>query len=471
MRSLDRSWAWAWTTLLTPLLALADTDAAQGSSNELYTSAYITLDLAESSPVHYLDIQLGVLQKQEPCAPAHILLNHEPLEQGNNGNFISLSDGIPFTATWNITCVEVNGLPASQLFSFAVESVSDIAREQPLGFSLQFKQNSPGDMFDLKGPASMEVSQEKYQQSMDEGTPEDFMSKVDELRRLRRDVVHLHRLIRRKEMHLARRHRWEEEDEKSIGDCEDFKCMVKTFAGEGTDMMMVGVIVTDTGLIGDTLTGMKVTVRRTMDGDFHRHGSGLIIGIDLHTGRRRDLPMMGIRFILTIHQAGRTIDLTHHQGLRIRPNTIDPNTIHRGQHRSRRREANRRRRAKRRKNLGRFLACLFGRTADDEDDEEKEAMLGSRRPSQNLTSSDDDSDFSDLEEGWAGTSIELSDFPELPAEAEVLPPYRTVTDDILSDAATSSDTLVDDSDRDSLKNLEMTTTSDCKDASSGSGMT
>lgn len=33
MRSLDRSRAWAWVTLLAPLLALADTDAAQGLSN------------------------------------------------------------------------------------------------------------------------------------------------------------------------------------------------------------------------------------------------------------------------------------------------------------------------------------------------------------------------------------------------------------------------------------------------------
>lgn len=95
--------------------------------------------------------------------------------------------------------------------------------------------------------------------------------------------------------------------------------------------MIVGVIVTGTGLIGDTLTDTKVTVRRTMDGDFHRRGSGLIIGIDLRTGRRRDLPLMVIRFTLTIHQTGHTVDLTHHQVRRIRPKTIDQNTIHRGQ--------------------------------------------------------------------------------------------------------------------------------------------
>lgn len=121
--------------------------------------------------------------------------------------------------------------------------------------------------------------------------------------------------------------------------------------------------------------------------------------------------------------------------------------------------------------MGRFLARLFGRGTDDEDDEEKEAMLGSRQSSQSRAS-DYYSDFSDLEDGPAGMSIELSDFTESPAEAEVLPPYRAAVaaDDILSDAATS-DTLVDKSDRDSLKKLEMTTTSGCKDAPSGSGMT
>ncbi|KAH8847365.1 hypothetical protein MCOR34_001752 [Pyricularia oryzae] len=537
MRSLDRSRAWAWVTLLAPLLALADTDAAQGLSNELYTSAYITLDLAESSPAHYLDIQLGVLQKKEPCAPAHVLLNHKPLES-SNGNFASLIDDIPFTATWNITCVEANGLPAAQLFSFAVESVSGVAREQPLGFSLQFKQDSPGDIFDLQGPASMEVSQETYQTSLDEGTPEDFMSKVDELRRLRRDVVHLHRLIRRKEMHLARRHRWEEEDEKSIGDCDDFKCMIKTF------LSTIGSVAKS--WFWDDFADLFVgRGRHRHDRWRHRHRHrphwrhphGHEGNSSSHDGwrfpppwerphhrhrpphwpppgfapdghpfhphhpsdrpHRRPHPPPGapnspedhrpkhhsprpdasesvlllvVGIVLCIAILGLVVGMMHLLCCRRQDDRRDTNAG-RSQRRSRRREANRRRRAKRRKDMGRFLARLFGRGTDDEDDEEKEAMLGSRQSSQSRAS-DYYSDFSDLEDGPTGMSIELSDFTESPAEAEVLPPYRAAVaaDDILSDAATS-DTLVDKSDRDSLKKLEMTTTSGCKDAPSGSGMT
>ncbi|TLS31260.1 hypothetical protein PpBr36_02890 [Pyricularia pennisetigena] len=535
MRSLDRSWAWTWATLLTPLLAVADTDAARGSSIELYTSAYITLDLAESSPVHYLDIQLGVLQKQEPCAPADVLLNHKPLEQETNGNFTSLSDGITFTAVWNITCVEANGLPAAQLFSFTVESVSDVAMEQPLGFSLQFKQDSPGDIFDLKGPASMEVSQDKYQDSLDEGTAEDFLSKLDELRRLRRDVVHLHRLIRRKEMHLARSHRWEE-DEKSIGDCDDFKCMVKTF------LSTIGGVA-KSWFWDDFADLFRGRTRHGHDRWRHRHRHrppwrhphGHEGNSSLHDGWRfpppwerphhrhrpphwpppgfandghpfhphhppdrphhRPHPPPGashwpedhppknpsprpgasenvlslvVGIVLCIVMLGLVIGIMHFLCCRRRDYHQDTNTS-RSQRRSRRREANRRRRAKRRKNLRRFLARLFGSASDDEDDEEKEAMLGSRRSSQSFTS-DDDGNFSDLEEGRAGMSIELSDFTELEAEAGVLPPYRATADDILSESATS-DTLVDESDRDSLKNLEMPTTSGCKDASSRAGMT
>ncbi|TLD16694.1 uncharacterized protein PgNI_01810 [Pyricularia grisea] len=546
MRSLDRTWAWA--ALLTPLLALADTDAAHGSSNEPYTSAYITLDLAETSPVPYLDIQLGVLQKQEPCASAHVLLNHQPLKQANNGDFTSLSDDIPFTATWNITCVEVGGAPTAQLFSFAVESVLGVAREQPLGFSFQFKQDSPGDIFDLKGPASMEVFQEQYQQSMGEGTPEDFMSKVDELRKLRRDVEHLNGLIRRKEMHLARSHRWEE-DEKSIGDCDDFKCMVKTF------LSTIGSVAKswfwddfaalfggrrrhghDGWRHGHRKGGHKPHWKHphghegnssSHDGwrfpppwerPHHRHrpphwpppgspnhrhrpphwpppppgapndgpppphwpppppgapddGPHPLPGAshshaDQHQRPKHHSPRPGaaeivlplvVGILLCMVILGLVVGMMHLICYRRRKGGRQEG---RSQRRSRLREANRRRRAKQRKNLGRFLARVFGR--DDEEDEEKEAMLGGRRSSQSLAS-DDDSDFSDLEEGRAGLSVELSNFTELPAEAEELPPYRATADDMLSDAATS-DTLLDESARDSLKNLEMIKTSDCKDA-------
>jgi hypothetical protein len=190
--------------------------------------------------------KLEVFNSQDACGFGNVTLDGQILPQtllngvsSGKGSVTTDRQGI-VTASWNFLCVNVNGIPDSQLMKFLVDTV-DGRVVKDVGFSVLFRQNGAMDILSIETDLSIpdEILANPNPQGLqplhsNEDQPEYNMEEeLAELDYLWAQMHELKHLIHEKERAIAqhsREHFNEMEDE--FGECDSLKCIAKAIAKE-----------------------------------------------------------------------------------------------------------------------------------------------------------------------------------------------------------------------------------------------